>query len=496
MDEELDVDVESAEDVPDIGVEATAGTYDEGFHDSEDGGEGGEGKSDKREHHNLLERRRRDHIKESFYDLRDCLPQLRGEKVSRAHILNKATEYIRNMQKCGSSREVHTDIDSLKLRNEILEQQIKALERQKTAGSGKNAEEILEEVQEEVIARHREDLQKQTKKINSLVSEKNDGEGVRSGGGIKSRVTNAVKKAPSVAPITPVTMVTPEPGPPLSSPAISLLASNLKSTQNLLTALQKSLPPNANLPANIKTLAQRVLANPLARTQLQASASNAFRGVVTATTVTSKPSTTPQIQPVPPQVTSQTPIDVKPPPPLVNATQVKLETLTETVRSKKPLASKPPQDLTPAALISALTMPVTNTQTPSQLSPQQILRTAHLLLQQQGSTLTSSPEKTNALPPEILAQVSSYLNLPAAITSEHSLGSGAEMLPLEEDSVAVTNSFLTAALTGGMTAALANAETSEAEDYSHTQSPKPLKRAGSCSEEDTEQTTKKPRVVL
>ena len=34
MDEELDVDVESAEDVPDIGVEATAGTYDEGFHDS------------------------------------------------------------------------------------------------------------------------------------------------------------------------------------------------------------------------------------------------------------------------------------------------------------------------------------------------------------------------------------------------------------------------------------------------------------------------------
>lgn len=38
-------------------------------------------KSDKREHHNLLERRRRDHIKDSFYDLRDCLPQLRGEKV-------------------------------------------------------------------------------------------------------------------------------------------------------------------------------------------------------------------------------------------------------------------------------------------------------------------------------------------------------------------------------------------------------------------------------
>lgn len=34
MEEECDIDVESAEDVPDIGVEATASTYDEGFHDS------------------------------------------------------------------------------------------------------------------------------------------------------------------------------------------------------------------------------------------------------------------------------------------------------------------------------------------------------------------------------------------------------------------------------------------------------------------------------
>ncbi len=37
------------------------------------------------------------------------------------------------------------------------------------------------------------------------VSEKNDGDGVRSGGGIKARVTSAVKKAPSAVPITPVT---------------------------------------------------------------------------------------------------------------------------------------------------------------------------------------------------------------------------------------------------------------------------------------------------
>ena len=61
---------------------------------------------DKRAHHNALERRRRDHIKDSFHGLRDCIPSLVGEKVSRAHILNKATEYIRHMQKGGSTREV------------------------------------------------------------------------------------------------------------------------------------------------------------------------------------------------------------------------------------------------------------------------------------------------------------------------------------------------------------------------------------------------------
>lgn len=34
MDEDCEVDVESAEEIPDIGGEATAGGYDEGFHDS------------------------------------------------------------------------------------------------------------------------------------------------------------------------------------------------------------------------------------------------------------------------------------------------------------------------------------------------------------------------------------------------------------------------------------------------------------------------------
>lgn len=38
--------------------------------------------ADKRAHHNALERKRRDHIKDSFHGLRDSVPALQGEKVS------------------------------------------------------------------------------------------------------------------------------------------------------------------------------------------------------------------------------------------------------------------------------------------------------------------------------------------------------------------------------------------------------------------------------
>lgn len=38
--------------------------------------------AEKRAHHNALERKRRDHIKGSFGDLRDVIPSLKGEKVN------------------------------------------------------------------------------------------------------------------------------------------------------------------------------------------------------------------------------------------------------------------------------------------------------------------------------------------------------------------------------------------------------------------------------
>ncbi|CAF5087166.1 unnamed protein product, partial [Rotaria sp. Silwood1] len=54
----------------------------------------GQNQAEKRAHHNALERKRRDHIKGSFSDLRDVIPSLKGEKASRAHVLKAATEYI------------------------------------------------------------------------------------------------------------------------------------------------------------------------------------------------------------------------------------------------------------------------------------------------------------------------------------------------------------------------------------------------------------------
>ena len=77
--DERDIDVESADEVPDVGLEATAATDDDP--QLEDGGEGGG--VDKRAHHNALERQRRDHIKDSFHSLRDCIPALHSEKVGR-----------------------------------------------------------------------------------------------------------------------------------------------------------------------------------------------------------------------------------------------------------------------------------------------------------------------------------------------------------------------------------------------------------------------------
>ena len=84
--------------------------------------------AEKRAHHNALERKRRDHIKDSFSRLRDCVPTLQGEKVaSRTQILKKAVEYIQFMRRKNSSHD--QDINDLIRQNDLLESQIKICKR-------------------------------------------------------------------------------------------------------------------------------------------------------------------------------------------------------------------------------------------------------------------------------------------------------------------------------------------------------------------------------
>lgn len=89
--------------------------------------------AEKRAHHNALERKRRDHIKDSFTSLRDSVPSLQGEKASRAQILKKAAEYIQFMRRKNTSHQ--QDIDDLKKHNNILEAQIRQLERARATGN-------------------------------------------------------------------------------------------------------------------------------------------------------------------------------------------------------------------------------------------------------------------------------------------------------------------------------------------------------------------------
>jgi len=95
-----------------------------------------ESDADKRAHHNALERKRRDHIKDSFSSLRDSVPSLHGEKViksSRAQILKKAADYISFMRRKNTTAQA--DIDDLKRQNKVLEEQIRGNSSQKQVRS-------------------------------------------------------------------------------------------------------------------------------------------------------------------------------------------------------------------------------------------------------------------------------------------------------------------------------------------------------------------------
>uniref|UniRef100_A0AC35UHC8 BHLH domain-containing protein n=1 Tax=Rhabditophanes sp. KR3021 TaxID=114890 RepID=A0AC35UHC8_9BILA len=78
---------------------------------------------ERRQIHNNLERTRRLKIKQKFLALRDIVPLLDGEKSSRAMILKRATDYIKQLENKLKANDI--EIDSLKRHNESLHGSIK-----------------------------------------------------------------------------------------------------------------------------------------------------------------------------------------------------------------------------------------------------------------------------------------------------------------------------------------------------------------------------------
>ncbi|OAF65808.1 hypothetical protein A3Q56_06473 [Intoshia linei] len=81
---------------------------------------------ERRAHHNALERKRRDHIKDSFVSLRKSVPSLSRDKVSRAQVLIHATSYIKYLTKKINANKRESDI--LELENRETYQKVKKME--------------------------------------------------------------------------------------------------------------------------------------------------------------------------------------------------------------------------------------------------------------------------------------------------------------------------------------------------------------------------------
>ena len=73
----------------------------------------------KRTQHNVLERKRRTDLKNSFFRLRDAVPELEGqERAAKVVILRKASNYIHHLQSDG--RRYEREIEELKMKKEKL----------------------------------------------------------------------------------------------------------------------------------------------------------------------------------------------------------------------------------------------------------------------------------------------------------------------------------------------------------------------------------------
>ena len=82
--------------------------------------------SGKRTQHNVLERKRRTDLKNSFFHLRDSVPELEGqERAPKVVILRKASQYINRL--IDEQRRQERDIEQLKIKKEKLKRHLAKL---------------------------------------------------------------------------------------------------------------------------------------------------------------------------------------------------------------------------------------------------------------------------------------------------------------------------------------------------------------------------------
>ena len=122
-DEDRDIDIESDEE-DQVSIASSANIRSDQQFTS---------RAEKRAHHNALERKRRDHMKDSFSLLRSHVPTLQDDKASRAQILKKTADYIKFMKEKNEANK--NDVSYLKEFNAALEKRIRVFEKRKSPGN-------------------------------------------------------------------------------------------------------------------------------------------------------------------------------------------------------------------------------------------------------------------------------------------------------------------------------------------------------------------------
>lgn len=77
---------------------------------------------EQRSHHNVLERKRRDLIKDSFSKLKESVPTMGVGRSSRAQILKKAADFIQSVHL--KNQKARADLEDLVLKNKELENKL------------------------------------------------------------------------------------------------------------------------------------------------------------------------------------------------------------------------------------------------------------------------------------------------------------------------------------------------------------------------------------